>query len=114
MCQTQGAAMHAHDIVQPLDASLQRLAGVAFTLHQDRIQARQEAAYEQRERNLSAVGRVAARVRDDANTIAALQAEVARLRGETNSWRVRALGAEAHLDEVRGALRTLKGSPRAA
>ena len=106
--------MHAHDIVQPLDAGLQRLAGLAFDLHQDRAYARQEAAYEQRERNLSAVGKVAARVQSDAHRIAALQAEVARLRGEANSWRVRALGAEAHLDEVRGALRTLKGSRRAA
>ncbi|WP_345821619.1 hypothetical protein ABC766_07140 [Methylobacterium fujisawaense] len=106
--------MHAHDIVQPLDAGLQRLAGVAFDMRQDRLHAQCEAAYEQRERSLSAVGRVAARVREDANTIAALQAEVARLRGETNSWRVRALGAEAHLDEVRGALRTLRSSTRAA
>ena len=106
--------MHAHDIVQPLDAGLQRLAGIAFDLHQDRIQARQEAAYEQRERNLSAVGRVAARVREDAATIAALQAEVARLREENNSWRVRALGAEGRLEDVAGALRTLRGSRRAA
>lgn len=106
--------MHAHDIVQPLDAGLQRLAGLAFDLHQDRAYARQEAAYEQRERNLSAVGKVAARVREDAATIAALQAEVARLREENNSWRVRALGAEGRLEDVAGALRTLRGARRAA
>ena len=106
--------MTAHAIASTFDSGLQRLVGLAFDMHQDRAIARQEAAYEQRERNLTAVGKVAARVRDDAATIAALQAEVARLRGETNGWRVRALGAEAHLDDVRGALRTLKGSRRAA
>lgn len=106
--------MTAHAIAQHLDGGLQRLAGVAFELHQDRVIAQREAAYEKRERSLSAVGRVAARVRDDAATIAALKAEIARLREENNGWRVRALGAEAHLDEVRGALRTLRSSPRAA
>ena len=106
--------MHAHTIAQHLDGGLQRLAGVAFELHQDRVIAQREAAYEKRERSLSAVGRVAARVQSDANRIAALQAEVARLRAESDEWRLRALGAEAHLDEVRGALRTLRSSPRAA
>lgn len=102
--------MHAHDIVQPLDAGLQRLASVAFEMHMDRAQARQEAAYEQRERSLSAVGRVAARVRDDAATIAALQAEVARLRGETNTWRVRALGAEGKLARMAAAIRSMRSA----
>lgn len=106
--------MHAHTIAQHLDGGLQRLAGLAFDMHQDRVIAQREAASEQRERSMSAVGRVAARVRDDAATIAALRAEVARLHGETDEWRLRALGAEAHLDEVRGALRTLRGSRRAA
>ncbi|KNY20349.1 hypothetical protein [Methylobacterium sp. ARG-1] len=104
----------AHAITQTFDVGLQRLAGLAFDMHQDRVIAQREAAYEQRERSLSAVGKVAAHVKSDANRIAALQAEVARLRGETDEWRLRALGAEAHLDEVRGALRTLRGSRRAA
>ncbi|WP_139215665.1 hypothetical protein [Methylobacterium sp. UNC300MFChir4.1] len=99
--------MNAHAIVQPLDAGLQRLAGIAFDLHQDRAIARKEAAYEERERSLSAVGKVAARVQGDAVTIAALQAEVARLRGENNTWRVRALGAEGKLARMAAAIRSM-------
>ncbi|CAA2155884.1 hypothetical protein MBRA_01505 [Methylobacterium brachiatum] len=102
--------MTAHAIAQTFDAGLQRLAGIAFDLHQDRAYARQEAAYEQRERRMSAVGKVAARVRDDAATIAALQAEVARLRGETNSWRVRALGAEGKLARMAAAIRSMRSA----
>ncbi|AWV19276.1 hypothetical protein A3862_04585 [Methylobacterium sp. XJLW] len=106
--------MTAHAIASTFDSGLQRLVGLAFDMHQDRAIARQEAAYEQRERSMSAVSRVAARVRDDAATIAALQAEVARLRAESDQWRVRALGAEGRLEDVAGALRTLRGSRRAA
>ncbi|MDH2309469.1 hypothetical protein [Methylobacterium brachiatum] len=102
--------MTAHAIASTLDGSLQRLAGLAFDMHQDRAIARQEAAYEQRERNLSAVGKVAARVQSDANRIAALQAEVARLREENNGWRVRALGAEGKLARMAAAIRSMRSA----
>ncbi|WP_043348921.1 hypothetical protein [Methylobacterium sp. B1] len=102
--------MHAHTIAQHLDGSLQRLAGVAFTMHQDRVQARQKAAYEQRERNLTAVGKVAARVQSDANCIADLQAEVTRLRAESDQWRVRALGAEGKLARMAAAIRSMRSA----
>lgn len=100
----------AHAIAHTFDAGLQRLAVSAFNLHMDRAEARQEAAYEQQERRLGAVGRVARRVREDAEAIADLQAEVARLRAEADTWRVRALGAEGRLQDVKSALRTLRGT----
>jgi hypothetical protein len=106
--------MTAHAIAQTFDVGLQRLASVAFDMHQDRVIAQREAAFEQRERSMSAVGKVAARVQSDANRIAALQAEVAKLLGENDTWRVRALGAEWRLEDVAGALRTLRGSRGAA
>ena len=101
---------NAHAIAEGFDVGFQRLAVAAFNLHMDRVEARQDAAYEQHDRRLSAVGRVAARVREDAETISDLPAEVARLRADADTWRVRALGAEGRLETVAGALRTLRGS----
>ncbi|KQQ32061.1 hypothetical protein ASF58_11010 [Methylobacterium sp. Leaf125] len=102
--------MTAHAIAEGFDVGFQRLAGVAFTLHQDRLDAQHEAALDQRERNLDAVGRVAARVRRDADRIESLEADNARLRAELSAMRMRALRAEGSLEDVKGALRTLRGT----
>jgi hypothetical protein len=105
--------MTAHAIAEGFDNGFQRLAVAAFAIHQDRIEAQHEAALDQRDRNISAVGKVAARVRRDADRIEALEADNARLRAELSAMRMRALRAEGSLEDVKGALRTLR-APRAA
>ncbi|CAO4165200.1 MULTISPECIES: response regulator receiver protein [Methylobacteriaceae] len=102
--------MNATNIAEGFDSGFQRLAVAAFNLHMDRVEARQDAAFEQRDRNLSAVGKVAARVRADGERIDALEADNARLRAELSAMRMRALRAEGQLDDVKGALRTLRGN----
>jgi hypothetical protein len=104
------AAMTAHTVAQTFDSGFQRLAVAAFNIHQDRIEAQAEAALNQRTRNLDAVGKVAARVRRNADRIEALEADNARLRAELSAMRMRALRAEGSLDDVKGALRTLRGT----
>ena len=104
---------NAHNIASTFDVGLQRLASAAYDMHLDRVEARHEATLVQRDRRMSAVGRVARRVREDAETIADLQAEIARLHAEADAWRMRALGAEGRLEDVKGALRTLRDARRA-
>ncbi|MGW9821952.1 outer membrane murein-binding lipoprotein Lpp [Methylorubrum extorquens] len=105
--------MTAHTVASTFDSGFQRLAVAAFNIHQDRVAAQAEAALDQRDRNLSVVGKVAARVRRDADRIEALEDDNARLRAELSAMRMRALRAEGQLEDVKGALRTLR-STRAA
>lgn len=103
--------MHAHTVAQTFDVGGLALAGVLSGMHEDARVAQAEADFAQHERNLGAVGRVAARVRRDGAVISALQAENAALRAELAVMRDRALAAEGKL--VR-ALRAVRDMCRAA